>query len=102
MQRTRYRPDLKPVQIVQPEGELNEGIKADRNLGVSFKVEGWKVSWQNWSFRIGFNTWDGLVLRLINYNDNGRERPIVYRARYVTHLLLKYPIFSPFYGNPLP
>ncbi len=43
------RTDLKPLNIVQPEG-------------VSFKVDGWKVSWQGWDFRVGFTPREGLVL----------------------------------------
>lgn len=63
----QFRTDLKPLHVIQPEG-------------VSYVVEGSKVSWQNWSFRVGFNKWEGLVLRLISFNDKGKIRPIVYRA----------------------
>ena len=61
------RKDLKPVEIVQPEG-------------VSFKVEGNQVEWQKWKFRVGFTSREGLVLHTISYNDDGVERPILYRA----------------------
>jgi primary-amine oxidase len=40
------------------------------------------VTWQNWSFRVSYTTWEGLVLRQIKYNDNGKQRSIAYRARY--------------------
>ena len=62
-----FRTDLKPLDIVQPEGP-------------SFKVEGNEVSWQKWSFRVGFNGREGLVLHTIGYEDQGRKRPIIYRA----------------------
>jgi len=62
-----FRDDLKPLEIAQPEG-------------ASFKVDGWKVSWQKWSFHVGFNQREGLVLHNIRYNDDGRDRPIMYRA----------------------
>ncbi len=61
------RRDLKPVEILQPEG-------------VSFKVTGNRVEWQKWKFRVGFTSREGLVLHTIGYNDDGVERPILYRA----------------------
>ena len=56
------RKDLKPVDIVQPEGP-------------SFTVEGNQVEWQKWKFRVGFTSREGLVLHTISYNDDGVERP---------------------------
>jgi primary-amine oxidase len=70
------RTDLKPLDLVQREGP-------------SFTVEGWKVSWQNWSFRIGFTAREGLVLHRVGYRDAGRERPILYRAS-VTEMVVPY------------
>lgn len=61
------REGLKPLHIVQPEG-------------VSFSVDGWKVTWQNWEFRVGFTPREGLVLHELGYRDNGKLRPIIYRA----------------------
>jgi len=61
------RRDLRPVEILQPEG-------------VSFKVTGNQVEWQKWKFRVGFTSREGLVLHTISYNDDGAERPILYRA----------------------
>jgi primary-amine oxidase len=62
-----YRKDLKPLEIVQPDGP-------------SFSVDGHFVRWQKWSFRIGFTPREGLVLYTVGYEDNGRVRPILYRA----------------------
>ncbi|HME10630.1 MAG TPA: primary-amine oxidase, partial [Bryobacteraceae bacterium] len=61
------RKDLKPVDIVQPEGP-------------SFTVRGNQVEWQKWKFRVGFTSREGLVLHTVSYNDDGVERPILYRA----------------------
>jgi primary-amine oxidase len=61
------RTDLKPIEIRQPEGP-------------SFVVEGHEVRWQKWRFRIGFTPREGLVLYTVGYEDQGRERPILYRA----------------------
>jgi primary-amine oxidase len=64
---TGTRTDLKPVEIHQPEG-------------ASFTVEGHDVKWQKWHFRVGFTPREGLVLHTVGYFDQGRERPILYRA----------------------
>jgi len=64
---TGLRTDLKPVEITQPDGP-------------SFSVQGHEVRWQNWHFRIGFTPREGLVLHTIGYEDQGRERPVLYRA----------------------
>jgi primary-amine oxidase len=61
------RNDLKPVEIVQPQGP-------------SFTVEGHEVRWQKWKFRVSFTAREGLVLHTISYHDNGVDRPILYRA----------------------
>jgi primary-amine oxidase len=63
----QMRTDLKPVDIVQPDGP-------------SFTVTGNQVEWQKWKFRVGFTSREGLVLHTISYNDDGVERPILYRA----------------------
>jgi primary-amine oxidase len=65
---TNFRKDLKPIHITQPEG-------------VSYRVEGNKVFWQKWQFRVNFNAREGLVLNQIGYEDKGRVRPILYQAR---------------------
>jgi primary-amine oxidase len=61
------RADLKPIEIHQPEG-------------ASFEVDGHEVRWQKWRFRIGFTPREGLVIHTVSYEDQGRERPILYRA----------------------
>lgn len=63
----KFREDLKPLEIIQPEGP-------------SFTVEGNLIKWQKWSFRYGFTPREGLVLYTIGYEDKGKVRPILYRA----------------------
>lgn len=63
----QVRGDLKPLEIVQRDGP-------------SFTVDGHEVRWQKWRFRIGFTPREGLVLHTVSYNDDGQERPILYRA----------------------
>ena len=62
-----FRPDLKPLDVIQPEGP-------------SFSVEGNLITWQKWSFRLGYTRREGMVLHEIGYDDQGRTRPIIYRA----------------------
>ncbi|MBZ5739353.1 primary-amine oxidase [Nocardioides mangrovi] len=48
--------------------------------GVGFTVEGQLVTWQNWSFRVGFTHREGLVLHDICYRDGDELRPVLKRA----------------------
>lgn len=61
------RQDVKPLEIVQPKGP-------------SFSTEGHVIDWQKWNIRFGFNSREGLVLHMVSYNDDGVQRPILYRA----------------------
>ncbi|PUU83272.1 primary-amine oxidase [Tuber borchii] len=74
-----YRTDLKPLNITQPEG-------------VSFTMDGRKASWQNFSFHIGFNAREGIILNNITYNDKGNVRPLFYRMS-LAEMVVPY-------GNP--
>jgi primary-amine oxidase len=71
------RGDLKPLQVTQ-------------SGGPSFTVNGYQVQWQKWSFRIGFNPREGLVLHTIAYDG----RPILHRAS-IAEMLVPY-------GDPRP
>jgi len=61
------RTGLQPIEISQPDGP-------------SFTLEGSRLSWQNWSMRIGFDAREGLTLHQISITDDGRDRPLIYRA----------------------
>ena len=61
------RQDLRPLEITQPDGP-------------SFTVEGQVIRWQKWSLRVSVNPVEGLVLHDLRYDDDGRDRPILYRA----------------------
>ncbi len=63
----QLRTDLKDLSINQADGP-------------SFHVEGHEVYWQKWRFRVGFTPREGLVLHTVTYEDQGRERPVLYRA----------------------
>ncbi|KAI1390429.1 copper amine oxidase [Hypoxylon trugodes] len=80
---SEYHPDLrpnprtttKPYQVVQPEGP-------------SFKTRGNHLTWEKWSFRVGFNYREGLTLHDIRYDG----RSLFYR-------LSLAEMFVP-YGDP--
>lgn len=74
-----YRTDIKPINITQPEG-------------VSFKIDGRTIQWQNFSVHVGFNYKEGIVLNNITYNDHGNVRPIFYRLS-LAEMVVPY-------GNP--
>jgi primary-amine oxidase len=81
------RTSVKPLDIVQAQGP-------------SFKVDGWKVDWENWSFRVGFTAREGLVLNTLAYKDGKKERPVIYRAS-VTEMVVPYadPTANHFWKN---
>jgi len=70
------RTDIKPLEIMQPDGP-------------SFEVSGHHVCWQNWSFVVGFNAREGLTLHHLRYRDGGRDRSILYRAS-LTEMVVPY------------
>lgn len=74
------RSDVKPLQIIQPEGP-------------SFRVNGYHIEWQKWNFRIGFTPREGLVIYSVAYDDGSRGR------RSVAHRLSFVEMVVP-YGDP--
>ncbi|OWM65414.1 uncharacterized protein LOC116212918 [Punica granatum] len=64
------RSDVKPLQIIQPEGP-------------SFRVSGYYVEWQKWNFRIGFTPKEGLVIHSVAYVDGSHgRRPVAHRLSF--------------------
>ena len=61
------RTTLRPIEITQPEGP-------------SFTLDGNWLEWQGWSLRVGFDAREGLTLHQISLDDQGRRRPVIYRA----------------------
>ncbi|OMO80089.1 Copper amine oxidase [Corchorus olitorius] len=65
------RSDVKPLQIIQPEGP-------------SFRVNGNFIEWQKWNFRIGFTPREGLIIYSVAYVDGNRgRRPVAHRLSFV-------------------
>jgi primary-amine oxidase len=75
---------LRPIEITQPEGP-------------SYTVEGDRVTWANWSFGLGFDAREGLVLNNLAFADpdqDGEVRPVVYRAS-IAEMVVPYADPSP-------
>ncbi len=66
------RTDLKKLHITQPDGP-------------SFSVDGWNVTWQGWTFRVGFTPREGLVL----HNLSIAGRSVIYRAS-ISEMVVPY------------
>ncbi|WP_460353888.1 primary-amine oxidase [Mycobacterium sp. ZZG] len=82
---TQFRDDVKAIEITQPDGP-------------SFTVDGWKVQWQKWSLRIGFNPREGITLHEVTYTDRGETRPIMYRAS-LSEMVVPYGDSAPTHWN---
>jgi len=63
----KMREKPKSLTIVQPEG-------------ASYKLDGNEISWQKWRFRYTMHPREGIVLHTVAYDDDGKIRPILYRA----------------------
>ena len=61
----QLRDDLKPIEVVQPEGP-------------SFTLDGNHVSWQKWALRVGFNHREGMVIHTLAYDG----RPVAHRMSF--------------------
>jgi len=67
---------LKPLVIHQPDGP-------------SFIVEDWKVTWERWQFRIGFDQREGLVIHDVHFEDTNGLRKIAHRLS-ISELVIPY------------
>ncbi|RAL07883.1 amine oxidase catalytic domain-containing protein [Aspergillus homomorphus CBS 101889] len=53
--KTYFRTDLKPLNVVQPDGP-------------SFRMDGRQITWQKWSFHLGWTVREGPVLNNVSYD----------------------------------
>ncbi len=75
------RTDLKPLDIVQPEGP-------------SFQVDGNVITWQKWHLRVSVNPIEGLVIHDVRYRDGDADRPIFSRMS-LSDMVVPYGDASP-------
>ena len=59
--------------------------------GPSFSVEGWRITWQQWDIRAGFNAREGLVLYNVGYHDPQQVRAWLGRQQWQGRR--GYPVF---------
>lgn len=78
------RAELAPLEITQPEGP---GFTVDNSL----------VRWQRWSFRVGFDPYEGLVLHQVAYHDGDRVRTVLHRAS-ICEMVVPYGDPGPMHG----
>ena len=57
-------------------------------------MDGEAVSWQGWTFRVGFDPREGLVLHHLAIRDADRDRPLIYRAS-IAEMVVPYADPSP-------
>ncbi len=57
--------------------------------GWNFQTEGRMISWQGWSFHLGFNQRFGPVLSLVQIEDRGKPRSVLYQAN-VSEVFVPY------------
>ena len=67
---------LKELMIHQPDG-------------ASFDLAGWKINWERWNFRIGFDQREGLVIHDVRFKDEASERTIAHRLS-IAELVIPY------------
>ncbi|MEM1506059.1 primary-amine oxidase [Domibacillus sp. 8LH] len=81
----QVRTDVKPLDIIQPEGP-------------SFEINGHHIKWQKWDFRISFTPREGLVIHSVGFEDKGKRRPILYRAS-LSEMVVPYADTSEMHGR---
>lgn len=75
------RTTQKPIEIAQPHGP-------------SFTLDGNVLSWEKWQVRVTFDAREGVVLHQLGFTDDGKLRPIIFRAS-VAEMVVPYADPSP-------
>ena len=57
--------------------------------GGNIKIDNWNVEWQNWRFHMRWDVRAGLVLSLVNYDDGGELRSILYQGN-ISEIFVPY------------
>lgn len=64
-------------------GKLREKPKTltiSQPNGASYQLNGQEIRWQKWRFRYTMHPREGIVLHTVSYDDDGKIRPVLYRA----------------------
>jgi len=66
--------------VVKPAREAPKPLRITQPSGPSFQIVDGEVRWQKWRFRFAMHPREGLILYMVRYLDDGRERSILYRG----------------------
>jgi len=81
--------DFNNPAVVGPLRQATKPLLVSQPEGPSFEIVGQEVRWQKWRFRFASDLREGLVLYQIRYDDQGKERSILYRAS-LAEMLVPY------------
>lgn len=90
-QKVEYVLDMGPVPLPPETSDLDhQGVGKPREApkpltivqskGPSFTLHGNEIRWQKWRLRAYVHPREGLVIQNVGYEDQGRVRPVLYRA----------------------
>ncbi len=84
---TGVRNSVKPIRLSAPEGG-------------NILMDGSMVRWQNWSFHLRWELREGVVVSLVNYEDRGRRRSVLYEG-HLSEVFVPYqdPTMAWYYRN---
>ena len=60
--------------------EVPGPLRVSQPLGPGFEIEGYQVRWQNWRFHLRPDARAGMVLSLVRYEADGKERSVLYEG----------------------
>ena len=68
------------AEAVGPTREMKNPVSMVQPNGPSFMLNGHEVSWQNWKFHFRVDQRRGIVLSMVKYTDEGKDRSIMYEG----------------------
>jgi primary-amine oxidase len=84
--RTADEPDVSPTDPALGVRDAPKSLEVVQSEGPSFDVDGWKVSWQGWEFRVGFTHREGLVLYDLSFFGRSVLKRAACNEMYVPYL----------------
>lgn len=73
-------PRPEPSELYDPDALPRAEAGSVSAVRSAFEVRGYQVRWKKWRFRFGMHPRVGLVLYTVAHEDDGRYRPLLYRA----------------------
>ncbi len=69
-----------PAELPDPAPVPATAAAAEHPHAAGYRVEGNEVQWRNWAFHYRLDPRTGLVVSLVRYRDQGRDRMVLYRG----------------------